>query len=138
MRGEENSMGKVKNKEAVRAIKFALFSASAGIIEFISIALLDAITPWRHFYCYLIGLVLSVLWNFTFNRKYTFHSSNNIPKAMFLVFLYYLIFTPLSTIAGDKLTTLLGGKDFIVLALTMLVNFVTEFLFQKYVVFKEN
>ncbi|MBQ4176990.1 MAG: GtrA family protein, partial [Lachnospiraceae bacterium] len=97
-------MAKVKNKEAARAIKFALFSASAGIIEFVSIALLDAATPWRHFYCYLIGLVLSVLWNFTLNRRYTFKSANNVPVAMLKVACFYAVFTPLSTWLDKVLT----------------------------------
>ena len=120
----------MKNQNFLQVIKYTLIAASAGIIQVASFTIFEKVLHMKYWPSYL--------WNFTFNRKYTFHSSNNIPKAMFLVFLYYLIFTPLSTIAGDKLTTLLGGKDFIVLALTMLVNFVTEFLFQKYVVFKEN
>ena len=128
----------MKNQNFLQVIKYTLIAASAGIIQVASFTIFEKVLHMKYWPSYLIALVLSVLWNFTFNRKYTFHSSNNIPKAMFLVFLYYLIFTPLSTIAGDKLTTLLGGRDFIVLALTMLVNFVTEFLFQKYVVFKEN
>ena len=128
----------MKNQNFLQVIKYTLIAASAGIIQVASFTIFEKVLHMKYWPSYLIALVLSVLWNFTFNRKYTFHSSNNIPKAMFLVFLYYLIFTPLSTIAGDKLTTLLGGQDFIVLALTMLVNFVTEFLFQKYVVFKEN
>lgn len=128
----------MKNQNFLQVIKYTLIAASAGIIQVASFTIFEKVLHMKYWPSYLIALVLSVLWNFTFNRKYTFHSSNNIPKAMFLVFLYYLIFTPLSTIAGDKLTALLGGKDFIVLAGTMLVNFVTEFLFQKYVVFKEN
>ncbi len=128
----------MKNQNFLQVIKYTLIAASAGIIQVASFTIFEKVLHMKYWPSYLIALVLSVLWNFTFNRKYTFHSSNNIPKAMFLVFLYYLIFTPLSTIAGDKLTSLLGGKDFIVLAGTMLVNFVTEFLFQKYVVFKEN
>ncbi|MBE6125351.1 MAG: GtrA family protein [Erysipelotrichaceae bacterium] len=128
----------MKNQNFLQVIKYTLIAASAGIIQVASFTIFEKVLHMKYWPSYLIALVLSVLWNFTFNRKYTFHSSNNIPKAMFLVFLYYLIFTPLSTIAGDKLTALLGGKDFIVLAGTMLVNFVTEFLFQKYVVFREN
>ncbi len=128
----------MKNQNFLQVIKYTLIAASAGIIQVASFTIFEKVLHMKYWPSYLIALVLSVLWNFTFNRKYTFHSSNNIPKAMFLVFLYYLVFTPLSTIAGDKLTALLGGKDFIVLAGTMLVNFVTEFLFQKYVVFREN
>ena len=127
----------MKNQNILQVIKYTLIAASAGIIQVVSFAIFEKVFHMKYWPSYLIALTLSVLWNFTFNRKYTFHSSNNIPKAMFLVFLYYLVFTPLSTIAGDKLTALFNGKDFIVLALTMLVNFITEFLFQKYVVFKE-
>ena len=121
-------MGKVKNKEAVRAIKFALFSASAGIIEFISIALLDAITPWRHFYCYLIGLVLSVLWNFTLNRRYTFKSANNVPVAMIKVACFYAVFTPLSTWLDKVLTENFLWPGMLSTVLIMMSNFVTECL----------
>ena len=127
----------MKNQNILQVIKYTLIAASAGIIQVVSFAVFEKVFHMKYWPSYLIALTLSVLWNFTFNRRYTFHSSSNIPKAMFLVFLYYLIFTPLSTIAGDKLTALLNGKDFIVLAVTMLVNFITEFLFQKYVVFKE-
>ena len=136
MRGEENSMGKVKNKEAVRAIKFALFSASAGIIEFICIALLDAITPWRHFYCYLIGLVLSVLWNFTLNRRYTFKSANNVPIAMLKVAFFYAVFTPLSTWLDKILTENFLWPGMLSTVLIMMTNFVTEFLYDRFFVFR--
>ncbi|MBQ1341682.1 MAG: GtrA family protein [Erysipelotrichaceae bacterium] len=128
----------MQKNDFIQAVKYTLIAASAGIIQFGSFTIFEEIFHWNYWPSYLTALVLSVLWNFTFNRKYTFHSSSNVPKAMFLVFLYYLVFTPLSTIVGDKLTALLNGKDYIVLIGTMIVNFVTEFLFQKYVVFKEN
>ena len=119
-------MAKVKNKEAARAIKFALFSASAGIIEFVSIALLDAVTPWRHFYCYLVGLVLSVLWNFTLNRRYTFKSANNVPIAMLKVACFYAVFTPLSTWLDKVLTENYLWPGMLSTVLIMSTNFVTE------------
>ena len=128
----------MKKENIMQALKYALIAASAGIIQVVSFTIFEKLFHMSYWPSYLISLTLSVLWNFTFNRKYTFHSSSNVPKAMFLVFLYYLVFTPLSTWAGDRLTTILGGKDFIVLALTMIVNFVTEFLYQKYIVFKDN
>ena len=128
-------MAKVKNKEAARAIKFALFSASAGIIEFVSIALLDAVTPWRHFYCYLVGLVLSVLWNFTLNRKFTFKSAANVPVAMLKVAAFYVVFTPLSTLFVKYLTETAGWNEYLVTILNMLINFVLEFLYQRFFVF---
>jgi len=73
------------NKETLRAIKFTLFSISAGIIQIVSFTLLNELTPLSEHISYLIALVLSVLWNFTFNRRYTFQSAGNVPKAMALV-----------------------------------------------------
>ena len=128
-------MAKVKNKEAARAIKFALFSASAGIIEFVSIALLDAVTPWRHFHCYLVGLVLSVLWNFTLNRRYTFKSANNVPIAMLKVACFYAVFTPLSTWLDKVLTENYLWPGMLSTVLIMSTNFVTEFLYDRFFVF---
>ena len=128
-------MAKVKNKEAARAIKFALFSASAGIIEFVSSALLDAVTPWRHFYCYLVGLVLSVLWNFTLNRRYTFKSANNVPIAMLKVACFYAVFTPLSTWLDKVLTENYLWPGMLSTVLIMSTNFVTEFRYDRFFVF---
>ena len=127
----------MQKQNIIQALKYTLIAASAGIVQVASFTVFEKVFHMSYWPGYLISLTLSVLWNFTFNRKYTFHSSSNGPKAMFLVFLYYLVITPLSTWAGDRLTTILGGKDFIVLALTMLVNFITEFLYQKYIVFKD-
>lgn len=134
-----------KPSEFLRFIKFALFSASAGLIELGAFALLNETTGWTYWPCYLIALVLSVLWNFTLNRKFTFRSANNVAKAMMLVFLYYLAFTPLSTLLGQWLTDgiRLSGStgnglhwdDYLVTAINMVLNFVTEFLFQRYVVY---
>ncbi len=124
-----------KRKELLRAVKFALFSASAGLIEMGVFALLNEITPWSYWPCYLIALVLSVLWNFTLNREFTFHSAANIPLAMLKVALYYAVFTPLSTLAGNWLAEDLGWNEYLVTALNMLVNFVTEFLYQRFFVF---
>ena len=92
-----------KRKEAVRGIKFALFSVSAGIIELASFALLEVFTPWPYWPNYLIALVLSVLWNFTLNRRFTFRASGNVPIAMLKVACFYIVFTPLSTILGNFL-----------------------------------
>ena len=88
-------------KELWRAVKFLLFSASAGIIEIVSFALLNELTGWSYRPCYLIALVLSVLWNFTLNRRFTFRSANNVPVAMLKVAAYYAVFTPLSTVLGS-------------------------------------
>ena len=86
---------------------------------------------------YLIALTLSVVWNFTLNRKFTFQSSNNVPKAMFKVFIYYLIFTPLSTMLGNYLTSI-GWNDYLVTGINMALNLITEFLYQRYYVFKDS
>lgn len=122
-------------KELLRAVKFTLFSISAGVIEIVSFSLLTELTPLPYWPCYLIALVLSVLWNFTFNRRYTFRSAGNVPKAMALVAAYYCVFTPLSTLGGNVLANL-GWNEYLVTGFNMVVNFVTEFLYDKYVVFR--
>ena len=123
-------------KELLRTIKFVLFSASAGIIQVVSFALMEEWLHLPHWISYLVSLVLSVLWNFTLNRKFTFYSANNIPVAMMKVAVFYLIFTPLSTwwtavLTGDSI----GWNEYLVLAGTMLINFVTEYLYDRYIVF---
>lgn len=123
-------------KEYIRVIKFVLFSASAGIIEMGSFALLNEFTSWRYWPCYLIALTLSVLWNFTLNRRYTFRSNAGITRAMTLVVLYYLVFTPLSTWLGDFLAEDLGWNEYIVTAINMILNLATEFVYQRYVVYR--
>lgn len=125
-----------KKKSILQVIKYFLIAASAGIIQTLSFSLLEELFHVPYWPSYLISLILSVVWNFTFNRKYTFHASGNITKAMLLTALYYLVFTPLSTWGGDRLTAA-GWNDYLVFALTLIVNGVTEFLYQKYLVFKE-
>lgn len=124
-------------KEFVRVLKFVFFSISAGLIEMGSFALLTENTSLEYWPRYLIALTLSVLWNFTLNRKFTFQSSNNVPKAMFKVFIYYLIFTPLSTWFGNYLTSI-GWNDYLVTGINMLINLITEFLYQRYYVFRDS
>ncbi len=127
----------MKNKQELwRAVKFALFSASAGIIEIASFSLLERLTPWPYWPRYLIALVLSVLWNFTFNRRFTFRSANNVPVAMLKVAAYYAVFTPLSTLLGSYLADTLGWNEYLVTAINMILNFVTEYLYDTYVVFR--
>lgn len=118
-------------------IKFTLFSASAGIIQVASFALLETVFHLPYWPSYLTSLVLSVVWNFTFNRRYTFRSDANITRSMLLVALFYVVFTPASTWWGDALTKA-GWNDFLVLALTMIANFVLEFLYQRYVVYRNS
>lgn len=126
----------MKNKELIRSVKFLLFSASAGIIQVASFTLLEEVIHAPHWISYLISLILSVLWNFTFNRKFTFHSAGNIPVAMTKVALFYVVFTPLSTWWTDALTGA-GVNEYLVLAGTMIVNFVTEFLYDRFFVFRK-
>lgn len=122
-------------KEVWRFLKFAFFSVSAGLVEMGSFALLNEFTDMPYWPCYLIALVLSVVWNFTFNRKFTFKSTANYSKAMLMVFAYYLVFTPLSTLLGHWLADGLGWNEYLVTGINMLLNFSTEFLYQRYVVF---
>ena len=119
-------------------IKFTLFSASAGIVETASFTALDLLTGWKYWPCYLIALTLSVLWNFTLNREFTFKSANNVPKAMILVFLFYLVFTPASTFWGHALTEYAHWNDYLVLAFTMAINLTTEYLYDRYVVYRNS
>jgi len=126
------------HKELWRSVKFILFSISAGVIQIASFTLLETLLQLPHWLSYLCSLVLSVLWNFTFNRKFTFHSAGNIPVAMALVALFYLVFTPLSTWWTAVLTgPQVGWNEYVVLILTMLTNFVTEYLYQRFVVFRK-
>lgn len=121
-------------KSIIQAVKFALFSASAGIIQVGTCTLFLEVFKWEYWVSYLVSLILSILWNFTLNRKYTFKSATNIPIAMAKVFGYYLVFTPLSTWLGH-LAESSGVNEYIVLAVTMLANLITEFLFCKFVVY---
>ena len=125
----------MKEKKSLwQAIKFTLFSISAGVIQIGTFALLEIFIK-DYWIAYLVSLVLSILWNFTWNRRYTFKSATNVPIAMAKVFGFYLVFTPLSTYLGD-LAEGCGVNDFIILIVTMLANFVLEFLFCKLVVYR--
>ena len=131
--GIENKMNDNK-KQLWQAIKFTLFSISAGIIQIGSFALLEIFIK-DYWIPYLISLVLSILWNFTLNRRYTFKSAANVSVAMAKVFGFYLVFTSLSTYLGD-LAESVDVNDFIILIVTMLANFALEFLFCKFVVYR--
>ena len=123
-----------KKKEFWRTIKFTLFSISAGIIQTVAFELLDKVARLDYWISYLAALILSVLWNFTLNRKFTFYSAGNVPVAMLKVALFYLVFTPLSTWWGHALTGI-GWNNDLVFVGTMLINFVTEYLYDRFVVF---
>ena len=122
-------------KEVFRFIKFALFSASAGLIELGTFTLLNEVFHLPYWVSYLIALVLSVLWNFTLNRKFTFQSAANVPEAMLKVAAYYAVFIPVTTWLEHFLTTSLGWNEYLVTALNMILNISTEFLYQRFVVF---
>lgn len=124
-----------RRKELIRAIKFTLFSVSAGIVEFVSFAMLDGFTQWPYWIKYLIALTLSVLWNFTWNRRFTFRSAGNVPIAMLKVACFYAVFTPFSTVAGNYLAETLGWNDLLVMILNMAINLVSEYYYDRYFVF---
>ncbi len=130
---------KLSTKENIfQTVKFALFSASAGIIQITTYTLFFEVCHFKEWVAYLISLVLSVLWNFTFNRKFTFKSANNVPIAMLKVAAYYCVFTPLSTWFTKYATTDLLWNNYLVEVICMLTNFVTEFLFDRFVVFRNS
>ena len=118
----------------LQMLKFLFFSIGAGIIQILSFTLMNELLAIPYWPAYLVSLLLSIIFNFTFNRHFTFKSSNNIPVAMTKVIIYYCVFTPLSTLWGDALTNI-GWNEYIVLGGTMIINFVTEFLYQRFFVF---
>lgn len=127
-----------KNQELIRAIKFTFFSISAGLIQIGSFEVMDKLLQWRYWPSYLISLLLSIIWNFTLNRKFTFQSASNVPVAMIKVLLFYAVFTPLSTLGGDYLVSSLSWNADLVLIISMLLNFVLEFLYQRFFVFRDS
>ena len=125
-------------KESLRTVKFLLFSISAGVIQIVSFAVFEEVFHFAHWLSYLLALVLSVIWNFTFNRKFTFKSNANVAKAMTLVALFYVVFTPLSTLLEHFLTDSVHMNEYLVTIINMLLNFVLEFLYQRFVVYKNS
>ena len=124
-----------KNKSFWQMIKFTLFSVSAGIIQILSFTILNEVFKMIYWPAYLLSLILSILWNFTLNRRYTFQSAANVPVAMAKDIGFYLVFTPLSTLLGQLAETS-GVNEYIVLGVTMISNFILEFLFCKFVVYR--
>lgn len=124
-------------KEWIRALKFTLLSLSAGLIQIIAFELMwNVIEIPQWWICNLTALVLSVLWNFTLNRKFTYRSANNVPKAMLQTFLFYLVFTPVTTWGGNFFAEHLGVNEYVVLIGTMALNFISEYLYQRFYVFR--
>ena len=124
-------------KEFLRAIKFTLISISAGLVQIGTFALFNEVLHWNYWLGYLTSLLLSILWNFTINRKITFKSANNVAVAMILVLGFYAVFTPLSTILGN-LATNASWNEYLVLALTMASNFILEYLFTRFIVYRKS
>lgn len=127
-----------KKQEIFQFLKFLGFSLSAGVIQLGLFELLCHVIGWYYWPSYLISLIASVVWNFTFNRKFTFKSANNVPIAMLLVLGYYAVFTPLSTWWSNVLVHNVGWNETLVTLFSMIINFVTEFLFDRYVVFRKS
>ncbi len=128
-----------KNKETARVVKFVLFSASAGIIEAVAMVLCEEVLKIPgHWVCYTIALILSVLWNFTFNRKFTFQSAENVPKAMLLVFLFYVPFAPFTIWNEHFLADVNGWNEYVVLAINMALNLSLEYLWDNFVVYRNS
>ena len=124
-----------KREELIRTVKFVLFSISAGVIEIGVFTVLYELLHWEYWVAYLIALVLSVVWNFTLNREFTFRSANNVPVAMLKVAAYYAVFTPVTTLLGHYLEGTCGWNGMLVTLLNMVLNFVTEYLYDRFVVF---
>ena len=125
----------MKKESVIQMIKFTLFSASAGIVQVVTFVIFNELFHWVYWPAYLTSLILSIIWNFTFNRRYTFKSAANVPIAMLKLFGFYAVFTPLSTWVGHLAETF-GINDYIILSVTMISNFVFEFLFSKFVIYR--
>ncbi len=153
---EKKSAPELSRRDNVlMVIKYLMCTAGAGIIQFVSFTLLNtvlhfdrlplflklfpstAVTELKYGPSYFVALVLSVIFNFTANRKYTFRSANNIPVAMAKALGYYIVFTPLSIWWGEALAQH-GWNEFAILIPTMIVNGVTEFLFNRFFVFRDS
>lgn len=133
---KENIRHKRKvRKEIWRTVKFVLLSLSAGLIQIGSFTLMNEVFHWPYWVSYLIALILSVVWNFTLNRKFTFKSVANVPVAMLKVAAFYAVFTPLSTWLEDILAGRLGWNEYLVTLINMFLNFVLEYLYWRFVVF---
>ena len=131
-------MEKTTKKEFLRAVKFTLISISAGIIQIGTFTLFEELFKWNYWAAYLTSLLLSILWNFTINRKYTFKAANNVKIAMLLVLAFYAVFTPVTTVLGDYLVEKVGVNEYIIMISTMVLNFVLEFLYTRFFVYRNS
>ena len=132
---EENKQGKSK-KEIIRAVKFALVSASAGLVEIGVFTVMNEFTGLKYWPCYLTALIASVVWCFTINRRYTFKSTKNVPRAMAMVFAFYLVFTPATTILGNYLAETLHWNEYLVTGINMALNLSLEYLYDTFIVYR--
>lgn len=138
-----------KKQQFLQFLKFTGFSASAGIIQFTVITLLYDVwfKPLEYYgmgednayvVAFLIGLTLSVIWNFTFNRKFTFKDAHNIKLAMGLVILYNCIIVVPLSLGGRELIKIWGADyDMLVTVISLLFNFATEYFWDRFVVFNK-
>ncbi|MEG1547454.1 MAG: GtrA family protein [Clostridia bacterium] len=126
-----------KKQNMIQMLKFVLFSMSAGVIQIVSFTLLNELARFNYWPAYLIALTMSVIYNFTVNRRFTFKSAKSVPLAMMQVIGYYLVFTPLSTWWGEALTRI-GWNEYVVLLGTMVINLITEFSFCRFVVYRKD
>ena len=126
----------MKRKEVIRAVKFALVSASAGIVEIVVFTIMNEFTGLRYWPCYLTALIASVIWCFTINRRYTFKSTKNVPRAMAMVFAFYLVFTPATTILGNYLAETLHWNEYLVTGINMALNLSLEYLYDTFIVYR--
>ncbi len=133
-------MEKEKKQELIRTLKFALFSVSAGVIQILSYTLMVEVFHWDNdhkltWLSNLISLILSVIWNFTFNRKFTFKSAANVPIAMLKVAAFYAVFSPVSALC-TKFLSGKGWNEYLIEAIFMVLNLVLEYFYQRFFVFK--
>ena len=126
----------MNKKEVIRTIKFVLVSASAGLIEIGVFTFLNELTDLKYWPCYLTALIASVIWCFTINRRYTFQSTKNVPRAMAMVFAFYVVFTPASTLLGNYLAETLGWNEYLVTGINMALNLTLEYLYDTFVVYR--
>lgn len=123
-------------KELIRTVKFVIVSASAGLIELGVFTIMERFTNLRYWPCYLTALIMSVVWCFTINRRYTFRSTKNVPRAMAMVFAFYAVFTPASTVLGEYLASVQHWNPYLVTGLNMFLNLTLEYLYDTFVVYR--
>lgn len=163
MEQENKKINSKKKENFIQVLKYTLCAGSAGVIEAASFALLiwllgltvkdsqsftninflGSEMNWIQIVAQMVSLALSVVWNFTLNRKFTFQSNANVPKVLALAFAFYIPFYPASTLFVGWFAAYLTGAGAIVVAgylpkaLAMIANFVLEFVWQKFFVFRD-